>query len=365
MPSSRWFYLAPLVAPLLITAPAAGADLAHACKAAPSNDTRIESCTALIDSGKNLAFSYRQRGLSHAENGNYGKAIADYGQSLDLAPRDADTLRKRGDAYQIIGEYERAIADYNATLKQDPNHSDTYYNRGLVFTEMNELDRAIADFDQALKLRPDYGLAYLHRGNVHRAKGDSKRALADYDRALEIDEQNLDGLYFRGLTLAWLNRIDDAENDFQRALEMLQGDTKSDWIDSICWEAATFGRAKLALSYCDQAKKLFTDSGLLHSRAFVLWQLGDAAAARQELQTAHRLSPNEGIFDPSRRLKEFPLILVQGLLKGLGYDPRYVDGEPAPETTEAIRSFQQAQGMTVDGKVSDALIAALKAAQAS
>lgn len=331
MSASRWFYLAPLVFPLLMTAHEAGATRAADCKAAPDGATRIEACTALIEADKDLVTAHLHRGLVHADN----------------------------------GDLSRAIADYDATLQQDPDNGEAHFNRGLAFLELRDYDRAAADLERAAKLKPDDASVHLNRGITQAHKGDHDRALADYDRALTIDPANADAYYAKGLALAWLNRTEGARRNIERAVDLLPQDFRIDWIDSACWELGTLGRAELALPYCDQAKAADLDAGLLDSRAFALWQLGDDAAARQELEAASKLSPGDKMYEPTRRLKEFPLVLTQGLLKGLGYDPRYIDGEPAPETTAAIRSFQEANGIAVDGEVSEGLIAALKAAQPS
>jgi peptidoglycan hydrolase-like protein with peptidoglycan-binding domain len=50
---------------------------------------------------------------------------------------------------------------------------------------------------------------------------------------------------------------------------------------------------------------------------------------------------------------------AQRLLGRLGYNAGLPDGVGGPRTQSAIRAFQQANGMRVDGKVSDQLIAAL------
>ena len=44
---------------------------------------------------------------------------------------------------------------------------------------------------------------------------------------------------------------------------------------------------------------------------------------------------------------------LQQALKGLGYDPGAVDGHFGPRTESAVKAFQKAQGLTVDGIVGD------------
>ena len=44
---------------------------------------------------------------------------------------------------------------------------------------------------------------------------------------------------------------------------------------------------------------------------------------------------------------------LQQALKGLGYDPGAVDGHFGPRTESAVKAFQKAQGLAVDGIVGD------------
>lgn len=53
---------------------------------------------------------------------------------------------------------------------------------------------------------------------------------------------------------------------------------------------------------------------------------------------------------------------LQARLLNLGYDPGAVDGAPSDATKAAIEAFQRDHDLTVDGKVSDALLAKVKEA---
>ena len=55
---------------------------------------------------------------------------------------------------------------------------------------------------------------------------------------------------------------------------------------------------------------------------------------------------------------------VQAYLALLGYDLGPVDGLPGRRTTAAVRRFQKDLGMTPTGRISDELLALLKAAAA-
>lgn len=53
---------------------------------------------------------------------------------------------------------------------------------------------------------------------------------------------------------------------------------------------------------------------------------------------------------------------LQQQLKDLGFDPKGVDGGFGPDTTAAVKAFQQSKGLEPDGKVGPGTLAALQAA---
>ncbi|TVR96416.1 MAG: hypothetical protein EA406_12040 [Rhodospirillales bacterium] len=61
-----------------------------------------------------------------------------------------------------------------------------------------------------------------------------------------------------------------------------------------------------------------------------------------------------------------PLVAdAQSLLAELGYGPGPVDGMVGPRTRAAVRAFQRAEGESVDGRITPALVATLRARQAA
>jgi peptidoglycan hydrolase-like protein with peptidoglycan-binding domain len=52
---------------------------------------------------------------------------------------------------------------------------------------------------------------------------------------------------------------------------------------------------------------------------------------------------------------------IQAGLQRLGYDPGAADGRMGPKTSAAIRKYQQDNGMTVDGKASQAVLDSIRA----
>ena len=88
-------------------------------------DQQIESCTRLINSGKetqeNVGIAYFNRGIAYEEKSNYPLANSDYSAALAINPKDADALAFRGLNKQRLGDQDGAEADLAAARRIKPN----------------------------------------------------------------------------------------------------------------------------------------------------------------------------------------------------------------------------------------------------
>ena len=135
-------------------------------------DQRMAGCTAVIDANRetpeNRAIALRGRGNAYVNKGQPERAIEDYDQALQLAPRAAGVFVNRGIAYATLRQYDRAIQDYDEALRLNPGFAEAYYFRGEALLDKGEHDRALKDYDQALRVNPKLADAYIGRGIVYR-----------------------------------------------------------------------------------------------------------------------------------------------------------------------------------------------------
>jgi tetratricopeptide (TPR) repeat protein len=99
--------------------------------------------------------------------------------------------RKRGD-------FDSAIADFNETIRLAPKFANGFYNRGLTYSRKNEFDKTIADFSEVIRLEPKGWGGFRSRGTAYYFKNDFDKAIADYNEALRLDANNPWALYLRG-----------------------------------------------------------------------------------------------------------------------------------------------------------------------
>ena len=86
----------------------------------------------------------------------------------------------RASVYYDLEQYDKAIADYGQVLELDPNNVDAYYFRGTAYYALEQDDKAIADFTAAIQLNPQYQDAYLLRGTSYYFEKRYAEALADW-----------------------------------------------------------------------------------------------------------------------------------------------------------------------------------------
>jgi len=174
-----------------LSAPAR-AGMVEVCKQHRDTDLRIEACTAVIGStlwqGKDISWTYYNRGFAYAELGDYRRAIGDYDQALQIDLYVAEVNYNRGLAYYYLGEYHRAIEDYDRALRLKSGYTKAYYNRGNAYLDLGEYHRAIEDYDRALRLRSGYAGAYRGRANARCHLEMIETSLDDRMQALRLGE---------------------------------------------------------------------------------------------------------------------------------------------------------------------------------
>lgn len=164
--------------------------------------TDIAACTRVIEDRRQdrgvRADAYLHRADAHVLRKDYDRAIADYSESIRLAP-SGKAFNGRGLVYVIKHAYERAIEDHTQAIRLEPPGSrflDDYYNdRGLAYwaragwrgTE-EDYDRAIADYDAAITLGPGNPEYHSYRGLAYDRKKDYDRAIADHSEAIRLNK---------------------------------------------------------------------------------------------------------------------------------------------------------------------------------
>jgi tetratricopeptide (TPR) repeat protein len=115
--------------------------------------------TSILETYPNNAAVWSNRGNARVSQHKLQEAVADYNQSIALAPDQPDPYLNRGAALEGLQQWEAAIADYNQVLALTPKDAAAYNNRGNAKSGAGDWESALADFQQATQLNPGFAMA--------------------------------------------------------------------------------------------------------------------------------------------------------------------------------------------------------------
>ena len=104
-------------------------------------------------------------------------------EGLLKTPPQAIEQKKAGNRAFESGHYEKAITHYTRAIDISPDYFIAYFNRGVSWYHLNFSYKAIVDFDRALELQPNEPEVLYFRGLMYEATGQFRDALADIQSA--------------------------------------------------------------------------------------------------------------------------------------------------------------------------------------
>ena len=79
---------------------------------------------------------------------------------------------------------------------------------------------ALVDFNKAIELNPEDPESFFYRGLAKAKSGDFQGSIVDYDKAIQLKPNNLDSYGSRGIAKARLGDLEGAIQDFDKAIEI-------------------------------------------------------------------------------------------------------------------------------------------------
>jgi tetratricopeptide (TPR) repeat protein len=238
------------------------------------------------------AAAYYNRGVAYYHKSDTDRAIADFDQAIQLKPDDAEAYVNRGVAYDDKGDTDRAITDYDQAIQLKPDFAEAYNNRGNAYVDKGDYDRAIADFDKVIQLKPDLAETYGNRGIVYANKGDYDRAIADYDKAIQLKPDFAETYYNRGLAYYYKGDTERAIADYDQAIQL-----KPDYADAYVNRGLAYaGKGDYNRAIADYGKAIqlrpdFADA--YYNRGGAYYSKGDTDRALADLVKTIQLQPND------------------------------------------------------------------------
>ena len=231
--------------------------------------------------------------------GEVDKEAQTYEPWIANYPRDSVPHGDLGADYVNIGQYNEALAEFQETLRLAPDNVSNYATLGSTYLILNRLDKAGATFDQALAHQLDSGflrqymylLAFL-RGNA--AQMEQQVAWA---AGKPGDEDVL--LSMQSDTEAYYGRLSKARDFSRRAADSaIRADSKETaalWQLNAALREAELGNTALAEQGITAALALSQARDVKLFAALTLGRSGDAPRARALAEELEKSYPTDTI----------------------------------------------------------------------
>ncbi|MBZ0165634.1 MAG: tetratricopeptide repeat protein, partial [Candidatus Omnitrophica bacterium] len=103
--------------------------------------------------------SYNNRGVALKEEGQFGAAIKDFKQALNLQLAKgfdtSETHNNIGTVFSMTGQFEQALYAFEHAIRENPDYQTAYFNRANIYQFTGELTKAEEDYNHALAMPPD------------------------------------------------------------------------------------------------------------------------------------------------------------------------------------------------------------------
>jgi tetratricopeptide (TPR) repeat protein len=141
----------------------------------------------------------------------------------------------RGRGQSDLNNYQNAVEYFINAIEQDPDYSAAYFELGECYHKLGDFTSAIENFTKAITFNNKWetgsnlALAYYYRARSFSAmkpKDETKArnflllSLDDWNKSIELNPQESNAYYGRGLVNENLNNLPEAIRDFEKSVEL-------------------------------------------------------------------------------------------------------------------------------------------------
>jgi len=113
------------------------------------------------------------------------------------------------------GNTDEAIQLINQALVERPNYADAMFALAQIQIAEGDLEAATASVEAGTFMTPNNPVAFFQLGILRYSQENYAQAASALERAVALNEQYANARYFLGLSYFWLDRADDAIEQFE------------------------------------------------------------------------------------------------------------------------------------------------------
>jgi tetratricopeptide (TPR) repeat protein len=112
-----------------------------------------------------------------------------------------------------------AIREYQLALRSDPSSVYIKSRLAVLYFSLGDMAHAIEIADQLAQTGSRDGQLHIVMAGIYAKAGQSEKALRMYDRAIDLDRDQSEAYFSKGVLLVNLKRLEEAERAFEQGIE--------------------------------------------------------------------------------------------------------------------------------------------------
>lgn len=172
--------------------------------------------------------------LIYRQEGDAEKQLLALNKAIELQIGNVQLIKWRGTLYVEKGEFALAKQDLLSVraLQDDP---ELETNLGLVYYSTGKLDSALLAINKSIELDATYEPAYLYAGTFCLEAEQYELGLKYLNLALLIDPENVNALFYKGVALVELKKVDQGCSALRKAFAAGK-DEAGDYLKENCYD---------------------------------------------------------------------------------------------------------------------------------
>ena len=205
------------------------------------------------------AEEYFRSGIDKCRSGEYGQAISDFSNSIQLYSdkpdlyNKADAYYNRGTLKGIVMDFNGAIADLTKAIELDPNYARLYYQRAVFRQALQDFNGSLIDYNKLLTLSINSSLkkkevmvgasvsaddnpkrfrldnlsltdirvlSYNNIGTIKQIFKDFRGSISDFNKAIDINPNDAELYYNKAISYEGLKDFNKAISNYNKAVEL-------------------------------------------------------------------------------------------------------------------------------------------------
>lgn len=171
-------------------------------------------------------------------------ALREYLLLTKMDPHTAENFFRTGEIYEKQNRKDLALSVYKKCLALDPKNAKAHASVGYILFQAKQLNEAKKELDLAIRLNPETYSCYYYLGKLLKEAKDFGAAVKAFDKAQRDSEFKQKALIERATCYMMANRLDNAQIDLQRAIELDKDGTSNDTLYARYFLAACFEKTR-------------------------------------------------------------------------------------------------------------------------